>query len=105
MDEEELVRVGKEAFLAWCVLMTGVVIYEAFAPEGQLLSEAMDRAAIRHPLATRIVIAVLALHLAGWIPDKYDPLHIMAGKREVIKRARPRSKPKHEHTESDTAVS
>lgn len=105
MDEEEIVRVGREAFLAWCVLMTGVLIYEALAPEGQLLSEGMDRACVKHPLATRMVIVVLSLHLTGWLPDKFDPLHIMAGKREVIRRARPRQKPKHEYAEPHPSMS
>lgn len=78
---------GREAALGWAALAGLIVAYEVVAPEGQLLSEEMDRALIRWPVASRVVVAIVALHLLNMIPDHVDPLHRVATLRRV--RVRP----------------
>lgn len=58
---------------AWITLAAVVAVYEAIGPE--LLSEAVDRYIERHPILTRAVIAVTALHLANLLPPAIDPYH------------------------------
>jgi len=53
----------RPADYAWITLITGVVAYEAAAPKNELLSEAVDRQLIRHPIATRIAVLLTAAHL------------------------------------------
>lgn len=65
----------------WGVLGASVAIYEYYAPEGELMSEAVDRA-LQKPLARYLVIgavAITAAHLLN-IPERlnleqYDPIH------------------------------
>ena len=61
--------------LAWALLGAGIIAYEIAAPEGQLLSEAVDRFLVSHPVTTRVVIIGLAAHLLNAIAPEYDPLH------------------------------
>jgi len=63
---------------AWSALAAAVIAYEVLAPEGQLLSEGVDRALLKYPTLTRIGIALVACHLVNAIPDRYDPLHLIA---------------------------
>ena len=58
---------------AWCALATLVAGYEFAAPEGQLLSQAVDRWLQRHPVATYAAVAVTAAHLVNLIPERVDP--------------------------------
>jgi hypothetical protein len=48
---------------AWAVLIAGVVAWEIFSPPGELLSEAVDRYLVRHPVLTRAAILITAAHL------------------------------------------
>lgn len=70
---------GKEAALGWFAVGAVVVAYELVAPDGQLLSEGIDRALIRWPVATRVGVALVACHLLNLIPTRVDPLHRLAG--------------------------
>lgn len=63
---------------AWSALAAAVIAYEVLAPEGQLLSEGVDRALLKYPRLTRIGIALVACHLVNAIPDRYDPIHHVA---------------------------
>ena len=63
---------------AWIALAIVVVGYEILAAPGELLSEAVDRFLARHPLATRAAIITVALHLANALPDRVDPIHLLA---------------------------
>lgn len=62
---------------AWLSMGLGILAYELAAPDGQLLSEGVDRALIKHPTATKIAIGVTALHLANSFEavklEKFDP--------------------------------
>jgi hypothetical protein len=68
----------KHGDVAWIVLAAGIVIYEAAAPKGELLSEAVDRYRRHHPFVTNGVIAYLSLHLLRQWPRRIDPLHQIA---------------------------
>lgn len=63
---------------AWVALAILIAVYEIFAPEGELLSEAVDRFLVRHPWLTRGVVAVVALHLLNLLPTRVDPVHHVA---------------------------
>ena len=58
---------------AWIALGTGVVIYEVFAEDGELLSHQVDRWLERNRILTAGVIVVTALHLLNLIPPRIDP--------------------------------
>ena len=57
---------------AWALLATGVLSYEFYCKDGELLSECVDRWLLSRPILTRAVIAALALHLANAVPVRYD---------------------------------
>lgn len=70
------------AALAWGCLIGGVVAYDYLAPEGQTLSEGVDRALEKHPVATVAAIGMTALHLLNayesWGIEQLDPIHRVA---------------------------
>jgi hypothetical protein len=64
---------------AWLGLAAGVLVYDTFCPEGETLSEGVDRA-LAHPLsraATIGAIAITGAHLLNVLPERIDPLHHM----------------------------
>jgi hypothetical protein len=65
---------------AWIALAAMILGYELAAPSGQLLSQRMDAYRTRHPIATHLGIAYLALHLTRWWPAPIDPLHRLANR-------------------------
>ena len=69
---------------AWLGVAAVVVAYEIAAStrrhDWELLSEAVDRYRIRYPIATNLLIAYLAAHLARIIPRRIDPLTILAAR-------------------------
>lgn len=69
----------RPATLAWGAILGSAAIYEAIAPEGELLSEAVDRA-LERPYGRYLAygaIGVTALHLANLLPERIDPYHIV----------------------------
>lgn len=70
----ELVR-AEQAWLALGVIIVG---YEILAADGQLLSEAVDRALEKHPVLVRAAVLLLAGHLINALPNKVDPIHLLA---------------------------
>lgn len=58
---------------AWLALAGGILAYDLACPPGETLSEGMGRYHQARPWATRIGIAVVALHLLDWLPAKLDP--------------------------------
>lgn len=61
--------------MAWLALGWGVAVYDYAAPEGQMLSEGVDRALEKHPLLTVAAVGTVALHLLNVLPERIDPLH------------------------------
>lgn len=62
--------------MAWIALAAGVAAYELRAPQGQLMSEAVDRALERSPISKALTLGTIgatALHLANALPDRIDP--------------------------------
>jgi len=65
---------------AWAVLGASVAAYEYFAPQDELLSQAVDRA-LERPVARFLVMGAIgatALHLLNVLPERVDPLHQVA---------------------------
>lgn len=75
-------RVGKLERIrgeqAWVALAVIVVGYEIYAAPGELLSEAVDRFLARHPVLTRAAIMLVAAHLCNALPERVDPIHLLA---------------------------
>lgn len=67
----------KPATIAWGVLAAGVAAYEIRCPEGETLSEGVDRALENKKFKSIVVggIAVTALHLCNVLPERLDPYH------------------------------
>jgi hypothetical protein len=63
---------------AWLAVTAGVLWYELTAPQGELLSEAVDRYRTAHPVITTTVVVYLAGHLLRLWPRPVDPLHQVA---------------------------
>lgn len=59
----------------WLAIGAGVLAYEILCPEGELLSEGVDRGLEKHPTLTRLAIGATALHLLNMLPEQYDPFH------------------------------
>lgn len=68
--------------LAWGALAAGVVVYDYLAPSGETLSEAVDRAVDKHPVATAAAVGAVALHLLNAFEkyqlERYDLIHQLA---------------------------
>ena len=71
-------------------IIGGVAIYEALCPDGELISEQVDRimSSKMGKIAVHTLVWTVAGHLTGVIPEKYDWLHRLAsmkssGPREV----------------------
>ncbi len=71
-------RTRIKASHGWAALAIYVTIYELVAPEGELLSEMVDRTLVSHPWITRSVIAVTALHLLNVLDERVDPYAYIA---------------------------
>lgn len=63
---------------AWMTLGAGILAYEIWAPDGELLSEAVDRYLITHPIATKVIVITLVLHILNVVQPNYDPIHHLA---------------------------
>lgn len=61
---------------AWQAMALGILLYEFTCPEGELLSEGVDKALDAHPVLTRLAIGMTALHLVNALPPKIDILKI-----------------------------
>lgn len=69
---------ARPADKAWLALAGLIVTWEIMSPEGELLSEAVDRYRHHHPFVTNAAILVVSLHLLRAIPSRWDPLHRLA---------------------------
>lgn len=65
---------------AWLTVAGVVVVAEARAPHGELLSEGVDRYLMSRPWITRVVVAYLAAHLLNLIPCQADPLYLLTSR-------------------------
>lgn len=68
--------------IAWLALGVGVAAYDYLAPQGETMSEAVDRAIERHPIATIAAVGAVALHLLNVFEsyhiEQYDLIHQLA---------------------------
>jgi hypothetical protein len=58
----------------WAVLGAGVLVYEVLCAENEMLSHGFDRLIAKHPFWPRILVFLVAGHVANAIPAKYDPV-------------------------------
>jgi hypothetical protein len=61
--------------LALGAIVGSALAYDFLCEPGGTLSEAVDGLIDKHPLGTRAVIGVTALHLANIIPPRIDPFY------------------------------
>jgi len=80
MLREKLATRG--AVLGWAAVIGGVCLIDYFAPEGQTLSEGVDRALEKRPLLTAAAIGMTAMHLLNIYEhlhiEHLDPIHQLA---------------------------
>lgn len=69
----------KRADAAWIALLVSVVVYEAMAPEGELLSEGWDRYLQSSPVLARLLPLVVTLHVINALPARFDPVSRLHG--------------------------
>ncbi|WP_306365323.1 hypothetical protein [Nocardia sp. CC227C] len=62
-----------KAWHLWLFVGAAVVVAEVVAPEGELLSEGVDKAMEHHPVLTRAAIEITARHLTNDLPANLDP--------------------------------
>lgn len=61
---------------AWIGLAAGVVAYDILCPEGEMLSEGVDRGLEANRTATIAAVGVTALHLLNVLPPSVDPFSL-----------------------------
>ena len=71
---------------AWLGLGAYVVATEVCAPEGELLSEAVDRWLKAARTVSALAISGTALHLLNLLPEKYDPFAITVKSVKLARR-------------------
>lgn len=60
---------------AWIALLGAIAVYEIVADEDEMLSHAVDRWLITHPVVTWAAIGLTAMHLLNLLPEAVDPWH------------------------------
>lgn len=66
-----------KASRGWAGLTGLILAYECLAPRGELLSEGVDRALEKHPIATTVGVGYIACHLLNLVPPYADPIHLI----------------------------
>ncbi|OBJ50623.1 DUF7427 family protein [Mycobacterium asiaticum] len=77
----------RPAHKALVALASGALTYNLLADDHETISEGVDELLTTHPVLTRAVIAMLALHLANAVAEKADPVHwafMVARRRRVV---------------------
>jgi hypothetical protein len=69
------VRPELTAKRGWVAVGLLVTAYELACPRGELLSEGIDRAMDKHPVAIPAAIGYTALHLMNLLPEELDLFH------------------------------
>lgn len=70
---------------AWVALGLGVLAYDLAAPDGETLSEGVDRYMLHHPWITRAVGVGLVCHVCNAISPRYDVIHwAFVGARKLL---------------------
>lgn len=59
----------------WLAIGALVLAHEYFAPEGELLSEGVDRAIEKHRFLAIGAVVITAAHLINVLPESIDPYH------------------------------
>jgi hypothetical protein len=73
---------------AWLALGVGVLAYDVCAPDGETLSEGVDRWLEAHTWITRVVILTVARHLGNELTADIDPLALTLGLARRLRRQR-----------------
>lgn len=66
---------------SWLAIGAFVAVHELACPDGELLSQGVDKAIEKHPVLTTLAVGGVALHLINAIPEKYDPIHQLVNLR------------------------
>ena len=63
---------------AWLGIGVAVITWDAFCPEGEMLSHGYDNFLARHPYITWVFTMLTAAHLLNVAPKVIDPWHLIA---------------------------
>lgn len=69
------VRPELTAERGWLAVGAVVLGHELLCGHGETLSEGVDKALEKHPVAVTLAVGTVALHLLNVLPEKLDPLH------------------------------
>lgn len=72
---KEYIQPELTAKRAWAAIAIGVTAYELACKDGELLSEGVDKAIQKHPVAVPMAIGYTALHLMNKLPPQLDLFH------------------------------
>jgi hypothetical protein len=61
---------------AWAVGAAAVIAYEIACPDGELMSEGVDRGIEKHPVLVPLAIGMIACHLANVFREDRDPVSL-----------------------------
>lgn len=62
----------------WLAVGAVVLGHELLCADGHTLSEGVDKALEKHPVATTLAVGTVALHLLNVLPERLDPIHRLA---------------------------
>ncbi|AQT78337.1 hypothetical protein B1R94_02435 [Mycolicibacterium litorale] len=68
----------RQADYGWLTVAAVVLVVEATAEPGELLSEGVDRYLARRPWLTRTAVVLTAAHLLNLLPARVDPFYRVA---------------------------
>lgn len=54
----------------WALVGIQILVWEVTCAPGQLMSEGVDRALVKHPILTRLAIVLTALHLGNCLESR-----------------------------------
>lgn len=71
----------------WVAIAIYVAIHDFAAPDGEMLSEGVDRGLEKHPSLIYAAIGVTAAHLLNLLPDRVDPYQLVGlNLRKIMKK-------------------
>ena len=63
--------------MAWACVAGGVFSYNSLCPQGETLSEGVDRGVLHSPIVSRLAVAVIAAHVGNVLPARFDPISML----------------------------
>ena len=75
--------------IGWLAVVGGVAVYDCLCPQGETLSEGVDRA-LETPVGKILALGAIAMvagHLSNLIPEQYDIIHQITAWKNTVEEA------------------